>query len=160
MNVKRWGRLQRVRSVAEQQARMELERANAALRDAETSVGEQLLARTNAKRMARAALLAGDRTEWHLAEAMREVSEWNVTRAEVNRRDAEAAVGPAQIIFMNARREDEQMKALRKKMAAVEEIKRRRAEQAAADEWFGQAKIRAGNARAGNENSAMKRERA
>ncbi len=142
MGAVRWKRLQRIRGLQEQQARVNLERANLALHAAESAVGEQLRQRTAAGRASRAALLAGDRVEWHMAEAAREVSEWTLERLEQERKLREAAVEPAKVEFFEKRMADEQMKVLRKKMEAVELDERRHVEQQSADEWFGQQRGR------------------
>jgi hypothetical protein len=136
LSLERLKRLQRIRGLQEQMARGELERANLALRAAEVAVGEQLLQRTAARRASRKALLEGDREEWHLGEAAREVSQWNLEKMEVERTKQAAAVEPARVVFMEARREEEQMKILRKKAELAKYADLKRAEQEAADEWY------------------------
>jgi|GEM_PF-2316664 len=144
LSLGRLKRLQKIRSMEEQQARTELERVNMALNAAETAVGEQLVQRTMARRASRAALLAGDKAEWHLAEAMREVSEWNLDKMRAERQQRAAAVEPARVVFMEKRRDDEQMKILRGNVQRMADAESKRLEQIAADEWYGQNRFRTG----------------
>jgi flagellar biosynthesis chaperone FliJ len=142
LSLNRLLRLQRIRSLQEQQARMDLERANNALHAAETALAGHQQNRVDAQSAARGALLAGDRIEWHLAEAGREVSEWKIGQMEVLRKQRAEAVAPARALYMEKRREEEQIKILRAGVQSDIDVERKREEQRMSDEWFAQRQYR------------------
>jgi hypothetical protein len=132
----RLGRLLAIRRVSEDLDRSALGLALAALAEVELEMGAQENAQAEAKVTARAALDAGDRSEWLLADAQGEVAGWNRSKLKVLLVGRAEAAVTARAKFIESRREHEQVKAL---VAAAEQATRideSRRSQAAADDWF------------------------
>jgi hypothetical protein len=132
----RLGRLLAIRRVSEDLDRSALGLAMALVTEVEMEMGAQENALAEARVMARAALGAGDRSEWLLSDAQGEVAGWNraklkvllASRAEV----ADAAMGK----FLESRREHEQVKQLVEDARQIERVEESRKAQNAADDWF------------------------
>jgi alpha/beta superfamily hydrolase len=129
-------RLLTVRRLSEDLNRRSLQLAFAAVAEVETAMACQGAALAEASAAERNALALGDRGEWLLANAQREVAGWNRGRLRVLLQLRVAEVAPAMERFLTSRREHEQVKQLvdNARQAASREADRRA--QAEADDWF------------------------
>lgn len=132
----RLARLQAIRGLSEGIKRTELARALALVAEVETVLVQQKAMQADAKIATRAALDAGERGEWLLAEAQGEVAGWNCERLRGLLRVRTEAVAPAMRGFIESRREHEQVKQLVEDERRAQEIERDRRAQATADDWF------------------------
>jgi hypothetical protein len=139
----RLGRLRAIRQLCEGLDRRNLQLALAAVAEVEAAMKAQYAARMNAGTTARAALTAGDRGEWLLADAQIEVAGWNRGRLVVLQRVRASEVAPAMERFLESRREHEQVKQLVDAAKQASKIEDDRRVQATADDWFLSRRARA-----------------
>jgi hypothetical protein len=99
-------------------------------------MGTQEDALTEARVTARAALDAGDRNEWLLADAQGEVARWNRSKLKVLLSARAEVAGTAMEKFLESRLEHEQVKKLVEAAEQAGRIDEGRRSQAAADDWF------------------------
>jgi hypothetical protein len=132
----RLARLLAIRRLSEDMERRKLELALAAVAEVESALTQQETALAEAARAARAALGAGERGGWLLADAQREVAGWNRKRLGELRKTRAEAVGPAMERFVQSRQEHEQVKQLVEDARHAAGIEEDRKAQAAADDWF------------------------
>jgi len=140
---RRLHRLLAIRRICEEVDRGTLAMALAAVAEVEMALRAQQLALLDARQATRAALSAGDRGDWLMADAQSEVAGWNRGRLGTLHEARAADVPPALEQFMNSRREHEQIKLLVRDAQQAEQIEDGRKLQAAADDWFLSRRIRA-----------------
>jgi NAD kinase len=129
--------------LSEELDRRALELALASVAEVEAALARQEAMRVDARQTARAALTAGDRGEWLLADAQHEVAGWNRGRLGVLLETRAAEVPPAMERFLGSRREHEQVKQLIESARQAEQVEESRRGQAAADDWFLSKRARA-----------------
>jgi flagellar export protein FliJ len=129
-------RLVGVRRISEELARRDLGLAVAAVAEVDAALQGNAQNKSEAEHVARAALGAGERGEWLLADAQSEVAGWNRGRLEGLRAERLVAVGPARERFLESRREHEQGKVLVEGAREMERVEGERRAQAEADDWF------------------------
>jgi hypothetical protein len=132
----RLGRLLAIRRVSEDLDRSALGLALASVAEVEMEMGAQENALTEARVMARAALGAGDRSEWLLADAQGEVAGWNRSKLKVLLVGRAEVAGAARAKFLESRLEHEQVKKLVEAAEQAARLDESRRSQAAADDWF------------------------
>jgi hypothetical protein len=132
----RLGRLLAIRRVGEDLDRSALGLALASLAEVETEMGAQENALAEARMTARAALSAGDRSEWLLADAQGEVAGWNRSKLKVLLAGRVEVAGMARAKFLESRLEHEQVKQLVEAAEQAARIDENRRSQATADDWF------------------------
>ena len=136
-------RLVGIRRIAEDLDRRDLELAVAAVNEVETALRATAASLLEAGQAARAALGAGERGEWLLADAQTEVAGWNRGRLGALRAQRLVAVAPAKEKFLESRREHEQVKVLVEDAKQAERVDEGRRAQAEADDWFLGRRVRA-----------------
>ncbi len=110
--------------------------ALASMAEVEMEMGAQEKALAEARMTARAALDAGDRNEWLLADAQGEVAGWNRSKLKVMLAGRAEVAGTAMGKFIESRREHEQVKKLVEVAEQATRVDEGRRSQAAADDWF------------------------
>jgi len=141
-NGQRLQRLLAIRRMAEELDRRTMTLAMTVVAEIETALGVQRAALLEAKQLAHAALSAGDRGEWLMADAQSEVAGWNRGRLDVLLRTRAVEVSPATEQFLKSRREHEQVKLLVQDAQQAAQVEDDRKLQAAADDWFLSKRIR------------------
>lgn len=134
--LERLRRLQRIRRLAADQAGLELELAAASLRQAEQAQAAQGRGGREARSLARQALALGERSDWLMAEAAKEVAGWNLSRLQSVREQRAIVVEPARQRYIETHREAEQARTLLDSARTAERTRETRKEQAAVDDWF------------------------
>jgi hypothetical protein len=129
-------RLLAIRRVSEDMDRSALGFALASLAEVEMEMGAQEKALAESRVTARAALDAGDRNEWLLADAQGEVAGWNRSKLKVMLLGRTEVAGTAMAKFNESRREHEQVKQLVEAAEQAARMDEGRRSQAAADDWF------------------------
>jgi hypothetical protein len=132
----RLGRLLAIRRVGEDLDRSALGVALAAMAEVEMEMGAQESALAEARVTARAALDAGDRNEWLLADAQGEVAGWNRSKLKVLLAGRAEVAGTARARFLESRLEHEQVKKLVEAAEQATRLDESRRLQATADDWF------------------------
>jgi flagellar biosynthesis chaperone FliJ len=132
----RLGRLLAIRRVSEELDRSALEIAMALVNEVEAEMNAQGTALAEARVTARAALDAGDRSEWLLADSQVEVAGWNRDKLKGLLAARTEAAGAAMEKFLESRREHEQVKQLVEDTRQIELVEENRKAQSAADDWF------------------------
>jgi hypothetical protein len=130
------GRLLTIRRLSEDLDRRSLQRASAAVAEVEAAMACQGAALAEASVAERNALASGDRGEWLLADAQREVAGWNRGRLRTLLKARTAAVAPAMERFLASRREHEQVKQLIENGRQLANSEADRKSQAEADDRF------------------------
>ncbi len=133
---KRLKRLVGIRKIAEELDRRDLELAVAAVAEVDVALSATQRSLQQAGIAARAALGAGERGEWLLADAQTEVAGWNRGRLGLLRAQRVVAVEPAKEKFMASRLEHEQAKVLVEDAKRDEREDEVRKTQMASDDWF------------------------
>lgn len=134
--VKRLRRLLAIRRLEEDLDRKTLTQALASVTEVESALTRQEAILEDAGLAARNALAVGDRGEWLMTDAQREVTGWNRERLKGLLKARAAVVPPAIEQFLNSRRKHEQIKHLVGNMKHAADIDEGRKEQAATDDWF------------------------
>jgi len=129
-------RLVGIRRIAEELDRRDLELAVAAVVEVDSALRATQGSLVEAAVAARAALGAGERGEWLLADAQTEVAGWNRGRLGVLRAKRAVAVAPAKEKFLESRREHEQVKLLVEGAKQAERVDEDRRAQMTSDDWF------------------------
>jgi hypothetical protein len=129
-------RLLAIRRVSEDLDRNALGLALALVAEAEGEMSAQENALAEARVTARAALDAGDRSEWLLADAQGEVAGWNRSKLKVLLAARAEVAGAALEKFTGSRREHEQVKQLVEAAEQAARTDENRRSQAAANDWF------------------------
>lgn len=129
-------RLLAIRRLNEELDRRTLALALAAVAEVETALARQAETQAKARLAAQAALAAGERGEWLLADAQSEVAGWNRRRLGGMLRTRTEAVAPAMDRFVESRRDLEQVKQLVENAQQAARAEQDRRAQAAADDWF------------------------
>ncbi len=129
-------RLLAIRRLNEELDRRTLALALAAVAEVETALARQAETQAEARLAAQAALAAGERGEWLLADAQSEVAGWNRRRLGGMLRTRTEAVAPAMDRFVESRRDLEQVKQLVENAQQAARAEQDRRAQAAADDWF------------------------
>jgi hypothetical protein len=132
----RLGRLLAIRRLREDLDRHSLQLALDSLAEAESALSRQTLASAEARRESRTALIAGDRCEWLLAEASREVATWNKNRLNLLIRLRTVKVPDAMKQFLESRREHEQVKQLSDHAKEQTKLDTDRTAQVTTDDWI------------------------
>lgn len=129
-------RLLAIRRLSADLDRRALQVALGAVNEVETALRRQDRIRAEATLAGRAALVAGDRSEWLLEDARQEVAGLN--RAGLDRMLAERAalVAPATERFAESRLEHEQVKQLVENARQAAQVDADRRSQAATDDWY------------------------
>jgi hypothetical protein len=122
--------------MGEDLCRRRLQLAFAAVAEVDSGLARQTMALAEAGLAARNALASGDRGEWLLADAQREVAGWNRSQLEVLLRARIADVAPAMERFLASRREHEQVKQLIENERQKTSREADRKSQTEADDWF------------------------
>jgi hypothetical protein len=122
--------------LSEELDRRTLELAVASVAEVETALASQQAALVDATQMARAALTAGNRGEWLLADAQHKAAGWNCVRLRGLLEARAAEVPPAMEKFLESRLEHEQVKQLVESAQQTRDAEEDRKTQAAADDWF------------------------
>jgi hypothetical protein len=130
------GRLLTIRRLSKDLDRRSLQRASAAVAEVEAAMACQGAALAEASVAERNALASGDRGEWLLADAQREVAGWNRGRLRTLLKARTAAVAPAMERFLASRREHEQVKQLIENGRQLANSEADRKSQAEADDRF------------------------
>ena len=132
----RLGRLLAIRRLNEDLDRGALATALARVAEVESALARQETALVESRVASRSALGAGERGEWLLADAQREVAGWNRARLRVLLQARAEEVAPATEKFLESRREHEQVKRLVEDAREAARVEEDRRAQAAADDWF------------------------
>jgi hypothetical protein len=133
---RRLKRLVGIRKIAEELDRRDLELAVAAVAEVDAALWATRGSLLEAGTAARAALGAGERGEWLLADAQSEVAGWNRGRLGLLRAQRVVAVEPAKEKFMASRLEHEQVKVLVEDAKREEREDEGRRAQTTSDDWF------------------------
>ncbi|MGD0798375.1 MAG: hypothetical protein ABR910_11685 [Acidobacteriaceae bacterium] len=141
---RRLERLLAIRRLGEELGRRRLQTALGAVAEVEAAIGAQDARLVEAKVESREALAAGDRGEWLMADARGEVAGWNKGRLGYLLRERMSEVPPAMEMFLESRREHEQVKQLVEDARGAARVEEDRRAQAAADEWFASRRGRQG----------------
>jgi hypothetical protein len=136
------GRLLGIRRLGEDLWRRRLQLAFAAVAEVDTALTGQNAALAEASLAARNALASGDRSEWLLADAQREVARWNRSRLRILLQARTADVAPAMEKFLASRREHEQVKQLIQNARQAAALEADRKAQTEIDDWFGSKRSR------------------
>ena len=115
---------------------VELSRATSALNEAETAVRAEQAAGVAANLAGRAALTTGDREEWMLTDAEREMAGWRRGLLEGLRVERDAVREAARKQFLDSRVQTEQMKSVVTRMKEQVEIEQGRRMQASSDDRY------------------------
>ena len=129
-------RLLAIRRLGEELNRRTLAQALASVVEVESAIVRQEAILVDTGVAARNALAAGDRAEWLLTDAQREVTAWNRERLSGLLKSRAVEVPPAMEKFLDSRREHEQIKQLVGNLKRAADIDEGRKEQAASDDWF------------------------
>jgi hypothetical protein len=129
-------RLLAIRRLNEELGRRGLQLALASVAEVDGALARQKMAQLESNLAARAALNAGDRREWLLADAQSEVAGWNRGRLNTLLQARASDVPPAMAKFLESRLEHEQVKQLIEDAQRVAQTEEDRRAQAAADDWF------------------------
>ena len=132
----RLGRLLAIRRLNEELDRNTLAIALTRVAEVEAALAAQDASVAIARLAGHSALSAGDRGEWLLADAQKEVAGWNRGRLGVLLQARTEDVAPAMQRFVESRLEHEQVKQLVVDAQRVEATEEDRKAQAAADDWF------------------------
>ncbi|MHB1021419.1 MAG: hypothetical protein ACYC46_10730 [Acidobacteriaceae bacterium] len=129
-------RLHRIRKLMERQRQLELQRAMSALQQTEQAVAGQTTAQLQAQMEGKQALATGSQDEWLLAEAAGEIARWNLDKLKVLHKARSEETRPARELYLQSRREQEQLAVLVEK--STEELQQEdlRRAQMAADDWY------------------------
>jgi hypothetical protein len=130
------GRLLAIRRLGEDLGRRRLQLAFAAVAEVESGLADQQTALLEAGLAERNALASGDRSEWLLADAQREVAGWNRGRLRPLLQARTADVAPAMERFLASRREHAQVKQLIENARQTAGREAGRESQAEADDRF------------------------
>ena len=129
-------RLLAIRRLNEDLGRRGLQLALASVAEVNAALARQKMAQLESNLAARAALNAGDRGEWLLADAQIEVAGWNRGRLNTLLQARASEVPPATAKFLETRLEHEQVKQLVEGGQRAAQTEEDRRAQAAADDWF------------------------
>lgn len=113
-----------------------LEQAAAALRQAESWVGQQREWARRSSVAGKAALGAGDQLEWRMQEAQRRLSEWNTERLFELKLRREALMREAAEAYRAGRMQLEQMESVLRELRAKSELEASRRAQRDSDDRF------------------------
>ena len=133
---RRLDQLLAVRRLNEDLGRRVLAQALASVAEVEAALARQETTLADARLAARRAMTSGDRGEWLMADAQTEVAGWNRGWLGVLLETRAAEVPQAMEMFLESRREHEQVKQLVENAQQVEEIEEGRRVQASSDDWF------------------------
>lgn len=133
---KRLGRLLAIRQLNEDIDRRTLGLALASVAEVKAALSRQQTALGDARQAALAALTAGDRGEWLLADAQQEVAVWNRERLDTLLEVRAAEVPPAMQRFIESRRQHQQVSQLVQDASQATQVEENRRAQAASDDWF------------------------
>jgi hypothetical protein len=125
-----------MRRLGEDLNRRTLAQALACVAEVESAIVRQGAILVDAGLAARDALAAGDRAEWLLTDAQREVTVWNRERLSGLLKLRAVEVPPAMEKFLDSRREHEQIKQLVGNLKQAADLDEGRKQQAASDDWF------------------------
>jgi hypothetical protein len=139
----RLDRLLAIRRLGEDLNRRILTQALASVAEVDMALARQETNLLDARVAARNALIAGDRAEWLMMDAQREVTEWNRERLSGLLKTRSIAVPPAMKKFLESSREHEQIKQLVANLKQTAEIEQSRKAQAESDDWFLNKRMRA-----------------
>ena len=128
----------------------------AAVAEVEGGLAAQDAALVEARLAERTALASGDRGEWLLTDAQREVAGWNRSRLRVLLQARTADVAPAMERFLASRREHAQVKQLIENARQTADCEANRKAQAEADDWFLSRRTRLGDLDAPRERANVK----
>jgi hypothetical protein len=143
MRPERLARLVAIRRLAEDLDRRMLAQALGEVAEVERAMLRERASLDEARGMARAGLMAGDRGECLLAEAQAKVVGWNRGRLRGLLEVRSGAVAPAMEKFLESRLEHEQVKQLVEDAQREVGIEEDRRAQAGADDWFLARRMRA-----------------
>ena len=115
---------------------VELQRATAAVREAEQAIGVEQTAVRSSKIEGRRALAAGDRLDWRAAQMQREMAEWRQQRLQQVQREREMLNDDAKKRYFASRMQSEQMKHMARSVAMEMETEAGRRTQGALDDRF------------------------
>ena len=115
---------------------MELQRATAAVREAEQAVGVERVTVRSSNAEGRRALAAGDRLDWRAAQMQREMAEWRQQRLQQVQREREMLNDEAKKRYFASRIQSEQMKHVAQGVAMEVETEAGRRVQGALDDRF------------------------
>jgi hypothetical protein len=133
---KRLQRLAAIRMMTEELDLSALKVALTAVAEVESALTEQDNSVFESKANARIALLDGDRGEWMMADAQREVARWNCVKLERFLAVRKDTAGAAMAKFLESRCEHEQVKQLVEDARQAAQVEDARRSQTAADDWF------------------------
>lgn len=123
-------------SAVEKMHSVELSRATSALNEAETAIQAERSAGAAARLAGRAALNTGDREEWMLTDAEREMTVWRRGLLEGIRSERDAVREAVRKQFLESRVQTEQMKSVVTRMKERVEVEEGRRTQANADDRY------------------------
>ncbi|HZY60981.1 MAG TPA: hypothetical protein VFE38_00550 [Edaphobacter sp.] len=115
---------------------VELQRANAAVREAEQAIGAEQRFVRSSNVEGRRALAAGDRLDWRAAQMQREMAEWRQQRLQQVHRERELVNDEAMKRYVASRTQSEQMKHMARSVTVEVETEVGRRAQEALDDRF------------------------
>jgi flagellar biosynthesis chaperone FliJ len=133
---KRLQRLLAIRILTENLDRGALRVALAGVAQVEATLAALEDALAEARSAGRVALANGERSEWMMADAQREVAGWDRGKLKRLLTIRQDIAGQAMAKFLESRREHEQVKQLVQSAEEAARVDEGRRSQAAADDWF------------------------